>query len=99
MPMRWKVQARFPQDVDVALLTADALMNLSPWDYWADGGRTPKGVTERMVALIEGVLGERQVGSLSPNPTIPGRSTSTSMRWRHQTVPNGQRDTPSGLQD
>jgi tetratricopeptide (TPR) repeat protein len=66
------VQARFPNDPDVALLTADALMNLSPWDYWADGGRTPKGKTERMVALIEGVLGERPLGPLVADPNHPG---------------------------
>jgi hypothetical protein len=66
------VQARFPHDADVALLTADALMNLTPWDYWTDGGRTPKGATARMVALIEGVLGERQVGPLKANPDHPG---------------------------
>lgn len=66
------VQARFPEDPHVALLTADALMNLSPWDYWADGGKTPKGKTERTVALIEGVLGERQLGPLVPNPNHPG---------------------------
>jgi tetratricopeptide (TPR) repeat protein len=66
------VQARFPNDQDVALLTADALMNLSPWDYWADGGRTPKGKTERMVALIEGVLGERPLGPLVADPNHPG---------------------------
>jgi len=66
------VQARFPDDPHVALLTADALMNLSPWDYWADGGRTPKGRTARMVELIEGVLGDRQVGSLRAEPDHPG---------------------------
>jgi tetratricopeptide (TPR) repeat protein len=66
------VQARFPQDPHVALLTADALMNLSPWDYWADGGKTPKGKTERMVALIEGVLGTRELGPLVAYPDHPG---------------------------
>ncbi len=66
------VQARFPDDPHVALLTADALMNLSPWDYWADGGKTPKGRTARMVELIEGVLGDRQVGSLKAAPDHPG---------------------------
>ena len=65
-------QARFPEDANVALLTADALMNLSPWDYWADNGRTPKGATERMVALIEGVLGERKLGPLVADPNHPG---------------------------
>jgi tetratricopeptide (TPR) repeat protein len=66
------VQARFPQDAHVAMLTADALMNLSPWDYWADGGRTPKGATERMIALIEGVLGTRPGSLVTADPDHPG---------------------------
>jgi tetratricopeptide (TPR) repeat protein len=66
------VQARFPEDPHVAVLTADALMNLSPWDYWADGGRTPKGRTARMVELLEGVLGDRSVGPLRADPNHPG---------------------------
>lgn len=66
------VQARFPDNPHVALLTADALMNLSPWDYWEEGGKTPKGRSGRMVELIEGVLGDRQVGSLKPEPNHPG---------------------------
>jgi tetratricopeptide (TPR) repeat protein len=66
------VQTRFPEDPNVALLTADALMNLSPWDYWADGGRTPKGKTGRMVELIEGVLGDRKAGPLMADPDHPG---------------------------
>lgn len=67
-----QVQARFPRDPHVALLTADALMNLTPWDYWADGGRSPKGKTERIVALLEGVLGSRELGSLEAMPDHPG---------------------------
>lgn len=66
------VQARFPDSPDVAILTADALMNLAPWDYWADGGRTAKGDTARIVELIEGVLGERKVGSLVAALDHPG---------------------------
>ncbi|KAA2212436.1 hypothetical protein F0Q34_15050 [Pseudoroseomonas oryzae] len=66
------LQARFPEDPDIALLTADALMNLSPWDYWADGGQSPKGATERMLALLEGVLGTRQLGALAAKPDHPG---------------------------
>jgi tetratricopeptide (TPR) repeat protein len=50
------LQARFPDNAHLAVLTADALMNLSPWDYWADGGRTPKGATAEILALLEGVL-------------------------------------------
>ncbi|WP_270938182.1 hypothetical protein, partial [Falsiroseomonas oryzae] len=49
--------ARFPQHVELAILTADALMNLSPWDYWADEGRSPKGATGEILAILEQVLG------------------------------------------
>ncbi len=66
------VQARFPKDPHVAVLTADALMNLTPWDYWADGGRTPKGKTEKIVALLEGVLGTGQASPIEANPDHPG---------------------------
>jgi len=66
------VQARFPEDPHIAILTADALMNLTPWDYWTDGGRTPKGKTARMIELIEGVLGDRQLGPLQAYPDHPG---------------------------
>ncbi|MBD0272900.1 MAG: hypothetical protein ICV73_13350 [Acetobacteraceae bacterium] len=65
------VQARWPADPDIAVLTADALMNLSPWDYWEDGGRKAKGATERIVALLEGVLGDRP-SPIAPDPLHPG---------------------------
>lgn len=55
---------RFPKDQDIAALTAEALMDLSPWDYWQAGGKEPKGRTAEIVALLEGVL---QV-----NPDHPG---------------------------
>jgi hypothetical protein len=35
--------SRFPDDQEIAVLYADALMNLSPWDYWEEGGRRSKG--------------------------------------------------------
>jgi len=45
------VQARWPADPELTVLTADALMNLSPWDYWEDGGRKAKGARERIGAV------------------------------------------------
>lgn len=47
--------ARFPGDPDAAVLYADALMNLSPWNYWyADGSPAPN--TEVIVDTLENVL-------------------------------------------
>ncbi|GGD34767.1 hypothetical protein GCM10011335_42270 [Aureimonas glaciei] len=66
------VQARFPEDAHIAVLTADAIMNLSPWDYWGEDGRTPKGRTAHMVALLEAVLGDTQLRPLVPDPDHPG---------------------------
>ncbi len=34
---------RFPDDMEVAILAAEAAMDTQPWDYWAADGRTPKG--------------------------------------------------------
>ena len=66
------VQKRFPEDAHIAVLTADALMNLTPWDYWAKDGSTPKGRTADMVALLEAVLGDAPLGPLVPEPDHPG---------------------------
>lgn len=51
-----EVAKEYPQDDFIAALAAEANMDTQAWDYWADGGRTPKGRTARTVSLIEGVL-------------------------------------------
>jgi tetratricopeptide (TPR) repeat protein len=51
-----RVQARFPWDHEIAVLYAEALMNLSPWDYWEPGGVKPKGRTRELVTTLERVL-------------------------------------------
>jgi tetratricopeptide (TPR) repeat protein len=51
-----KLAERHPQDDEIATLYADALMNLMPWDYWFDGGATPKPDTVKLVASLERVL-------------------------------------------
>jgi tetratricopeptide (TPR) repeat protein len=56
--------ARYPDDHDIAVVFADAVMNTSPWDYWELDGRTPKGRLGEAIAAIEGVL--------AANPDHPG---------------------------
>jgi tetratricopeptide (TPR) repeat protein len=56
--------ARYPDDQDIAVLFADAMMNTSPWDYWELDGRTPKGRLGEAAAALEGVLAK--------NPDHPG---------------------------
>jgi tetratricopeptide (TPR) repeat protein len=51
-----KLAARYPRDADIALLYVEALMDLSPWDYWEAAGARPKGRTAEIVALLENVL-------------------------------------------
>ncbi len=50
------VQAQYPNNHEIAVLTADAIMNESPWVYWEPNGRTPAGRNGQAVALVEGVL-------------------------------------------
>jgi tetratricopeptide (TPR) repeat protein len=50
------VSARFPDDLDVLTLYAEARMNLRPWDYWTRDGQPHPGTAE-MVADLERVIG------------------------------------------
>jgi tetratricopeptide (TPR) repeat protein len=58
-----EVAGRFPDDLDVATLYVESMMDLRPWSYWMPDG-TPYEGTERIVGLIESIL-ER-------NPDHPG---------------------------
>ena len=49
------VRTRFPDDVDVLTLHAEAVMDLSPWDYWNPDG-TPRDGMAQAVADLEKVL-------------------------------------------
>jgi tetratricopeptide (TPR) repeat protein len=44
-----------PSDTDAAVLYAEALMDLSPWDYWTPELQ-PREHTEEVLALLEGVM-------------------------------------------
>jgi len=50
-----KVYEKYPDDPDVGALYAESLMNLQPWDLWTKEGE-PKGRTEEIVAVLEGVM-------------------------------------------
>ncbi len=49
------VQKRFDQDPDVAVLCAEAIMDLRPWDLWSDDGQ-PRPETPQVLTLLEAVL-------------------------------------------
>ncbi|MEQ8952355.1 hypothetical protein [Parvibaculum sp.] len=59
-----EAHARFPDDQDIATLYAEALMDLSPWDYWERDYQTPKPHIAKAIAAVEGVL--------DANPNHPG---------------------------
>ncbi len=49
------VRARFPDDPDIGVFYAAALMNMTPWDYWADGD-TLKPEVAALTAALEEVM-------------------------------------------
>lgn len=57
------VAHQFPDDDDVQVLFAEALMNLNPWKLWTSDGRPADGTVE-IVSTLEDVLGRA--------PTHPG---------------------------
>ncbi len=46
---------QYPEDLDITALTAEALMDLHPWDYWQKNGDAQPWAPE-IVALLEEVL-------------------------------------------
>ena len=62
--------ARFPGDVEITTLYADALMNLLPWDYWEADGRTLKPPVARLVPTQRGRAGQGSATSLCHSPHI-----------------------------
>jgi tetratricopeptide (TPR) repeat protein len=58
------VARRFPDDLDVATLYAEALMDLRPWNYWRREDGAPHPGTETIVAQLERVI--------AANPNHPG---------------------------
>ena len=50
------VAAAFPDDANVLVLYADALMNVQPWDYWEAGGVTPKGGAALILSSLEAAM-------------------------------------------
>ena len=59
-----KVAKQFPDDDEIATLYAEAVMDLSPWDYWKPGGREAKPQSVPIVPTLERVLAR--------NPNHPG---------------------------
>jgi tetratricopeptide (TPR) repeat protein len=51
-----RVAAQFPDDLEIATLYAEALMDLSPWDYWKPGGVEPNPQSVNIVPTLERVL-------------------------------------------
>lgn len=51
-----RVARQYPDDRDIAVLYAAALMNTSPWDYWERDGVAPKGRTKDAISALERVL-------------------------------------------
>jgi tetratricopeptide (TPR) repeat protein len=59
-----KVAAQFPEDNDIAVLYAEAVMDVSPWNYWQPGGAAPNPQSAPIVPTLERVLAR--------NPDHPG---------------------------
>src|SRR6266542_2355388 len=53
-----EVHRSHPDDGDVAVLFAEAMMDLRPWDLWMPDGRPQPG-TEEIVTVLESVLARR----------------------------------------
>jgi tetratricopeptide (TPR) repeat protein len=51
-----EVATRFPDNNHIAVLYAESVMDLSPWDYWQKGGHDPNPQSAAIVPTIEAIL-------------------------------------------
>ena len=51
-----ELSKKYPDDLDAAVLAAESMMQLRPWDLWTADGSTPLPGTEEIVAILEDVL-------------------------------------------
>jgi tetratricopeptide (TPR) repeat protein len=50
-----KVWAAYPDDADIGALTAEAIMDLRPWDQWTPKGKAQPG-TEEVLKILDAVI-------------------------------------------
>ena len=50
-----QVHGRFPDDLDIAMLYVESMMDLRPWGYWMRDGKPHEGTAE-IIALTEDVM-------------------------------------------
>lgn len=51
-----KVATQFPDDNEIAVLYAESVMDLSPWNYWQPGGHAPNQQSAPILPTLERVL-------------------------------------------
>jgi tetratricopeptide (TPR) repeat protein len=60
---------RFPEDTDIGVLLAEALMDLHPWDYWT-ADRDPKPWTPEIQSVLASVLSHHPLHPLAHHLNI-----------------------------
>ncbi len=76
-----KVWTAYPEDADVGALTAEAIMDLRPWDQWTPKGKPQPG--------HRGGAGNSRRGHRQMRPRIRWRCICTFTPTRHRCIPNG----------
>ena len=75
----WK---RFPKDVDVGALFAEAMMDLRPWNQWTAEGQPNPG-TEEIIATLDAVVKLNPRHPFANHLYIPRRRSVATSRARH----------------
>ncbi|MFB3058723.1 MAG: hypothetical protein ACE1ZB_03220, partial [Gammaproteobacteria bacterium] len=64
------LQENFPDDLDIICLTAESMMNLTPWKLWdiQRGIPAPGALTEASITLLERGIALMGKKRLDPHP-------------------------------
>jgi tetratricopeptide (TPR) repeat protein len=82
-----ELSRQYPDDLDAATLFGEALLDLSPWDYWTSDGQ-PIHATSEVLTTLESVLAR--------NPQHPGANhfyihATEASRTPQRALPSAQR--------
>jgi tetratricopeptide (TPR) repeat protein len=86
----------YPDDADVGALTAEAILDLRPWDQWQPDG-TPQPGTEEAIATLEKVLAKRPQHPFALHLLIHAVEASAQPE-RGRTAANKLRELSPGLE-
>lgn len=75
-----RLAGQYPDNDDIAVLAAEAVVDTRPWDYWEGDARTPRPGIDKAIALVETVRSRNPVHAQAAHLYIHLMEASTGVK-------------------